>query len=435
MPSSIMRSVLSRLAPALCGFALALSADRAAAYDTTCHLNYPIVMSHHWSMTRLCGKAGEATNTAGCVVTDPAELALPPRTRSPYDPALKRDEAVYYHRYYSKAIIDKLATDCGNRVFLSDKPAFASYAERARSLRNTVLQALAETHADKVVIIGMSQGVQDARYLIAELPVSDTNPALGAMRDKVAGLASVVGEDGGAESGSLLLDAMYLLNGGNWANTAVLGADLFDAAAFAETSWKRATPAGDVAVLREGCNGSCDLGTLEAKWKTTLHSIVNLSTKYMKPNLAQTYSFVNAWSALLAYVGAPDASFLVRVTPAEEANNGVRYLNYQGAIRTPYAGWNLQTLTTWSLIDAAVGPNDSHVSVQNQRFTNGAANFANVKLMAGSPLGRGYHHMWFSGRDDALYGPGAGYREPAPYNGSSAEFYGQLTRDLKSRGL
>src|SRR5690606_1234293 len=127
---------------------------------------------------------------------------LPPRRVNASDPNLVRTSAAEsYHRYYSKEIVAGLEA-CGNRVFLSDKPPYASYQVRARSLRATVLEALAQTGAEKVIVMGMSQGVQDARFMVAQLPVDDRRPSKGWMRNKVAALVGMAGEHAGAESRS-----------------------------------------------------------------------------------------------------------------------------------------------------------------------------------------------------------------------------------------
>lgn len=418
----------------------ALSASGAQAYDASCKLKYPIVMSHHWGMKRMCGSASADSTAPGCVESQAEKDAkLPPLIENAFEPGLRRDKADRYYRYYSKAIVDRLRNDCGNQVFLSDKPAFASYEVRARSLRNTVLHALAQTGAPKVILIGMSQGVQDARFMTTELFVSDEDPSLGSMRSKVAAVVSVVGEDGGAESASLLLDALYVANGGNWEDPSALGA-LFDEADASEVHWTRSVllPNGQanlMNVLAEGCHGSCDLPDVESKWRTLLGSMVNLCTKYMRPSAIQSYTFSSAWAGLRAYVGFPESSWSERVTPAEEASNGVRYFSYQGAVRNGYYGWDAQSLLTFTAISAIAGLNDTHVSVTNQRFASSAPNFANRKLMYGAFGSRGYHHMWFSGRDDELYGPGVGSREAYPYDGSSADFYAQVARDLRNAGL
>ncbi len=81
------------------------------------------------------------------------------------------------------------------------------------------------------------------------------------------------------------------------------------------------------------------------------------------------------------------------------------------------------------------GANDGYVSIDAQTLANPAANFEHIKTLNGQSLSRGYHHMFLTGRNDALYAPGEGWREAAPYNGDAAGFYQQVARDLKARGL
>ena len=167
------------------------------SHDASCKLRYPLVLSHHFSMRPLCASTAPASGPASCMnsedyqrycavkTTDaqgqpacdawrvPAEEEdLPPRNINATDPTLQRD-ARGFHRYFSKEIVDMLRGTCGNAVYIADKPAYASYEVRARSLRNTVNQALAGEQAQKVILVGLSQGVQDARYMTAVLPVSE----------------------------------------------------------------------------------------------------------------------------------------------------------------------------------------------------------------------------------------------------------------------
>ena len=62
-------------------------------------------------------------------------------------------------------------------------------------------------------------------------------------------------------------------------------------------------------------------------------------------------------------------------------------------------------------------------------------NFEHIKTLQGPFWSRGYHHMFYTGRNDGLYVPAPDAREAAPYNGNTADFYQQLARDLKARGL
>lgn len=432
------------------------------AVDTQCQLRYPIVLSHHWSARLICSNKAPATGAASCVQAEdydtycaqktldaqgqpacatwrvPADEAdLPPRNVNATDPTLHRDVSSY-HRYFSKAIVERLRGTCGNAVYIADKPAFASYEVRARSLRNTVNEALAREHAQKVIVIGMSQGVQDARYMVAKLPIDDQRPDLGTMASKVAALVSLVGEDGGAESASLALDVLSLSNQGNWADYAPAIALIGDQAVN-DTTWQRTVNGQPVYVLSEQCRGAeCDVGT-EARYQSALHSLHDLAPQHMRPTLLQqTPSAVAKWQALENYLGIGHTRWLDEVPPALEANNGVQYIGYGARIQNWQAAWGgpfTQDFLFFAGIALGSGANDGYVSTRNQLFANPAANFHQVKTLDGSLLGSGYHHMFFSGRNDALYAPRPWAQEAAPYKGSSADFYQQVARDLKARGF
>jgi hypothetical protein len=76
------------------------------------------------------------------------------------------------------------------------------------------------------------------------------------------------------------------------------------------------------------------------------------------------------------------------------------------------------------------------VTVKSQSFTFAMGdNMQHVKTMSGSRWGSGYHHMYFSGRNDALYGPVSKRQEAGLYQGSSADFYQKVIRDLVSAGF
>jgi hypothetical protein len=457
---------------------LALPREGRAAGES-CKTRYPIVLSHHFGVRKicdiprmtpeLCEQVEEAKNCRNWVnghCTDwrvpETELDLPPRNVNlhvaPGTPALARDMAGF-HRYYSKDIVTRLRTGCMNAVYLSDKPAFASYEMRARSLRNTVLQALRETQAAKVNIIGMSQGSQDARWLVAKLAVDDHDPSKGWMRDKVASISTVVGEDGGTGAASLFLDAVYVLNhpaGGParpWSDPTALeqsNPPLWTEQAISDTLWRIAGSNPPIYVLTEGYTpGQYNL-TKSQKYATYLHPYVDLSMKYMAATDLQGATFQQSWNELCTFVGkAPNDRFWSNVvTRADEVNNGVKYFSYAAKIRNwDEARWGsgaeyLAFLTMW----ATLGDNDGYVTVAAQSFTskeyNGLGlplgcypNFHHVKTMAGSVFGRGYHHMFFGGRNDELYQPAAGLREPSPYGGSSADFYEAVAAQLKAANL
>lgn len=440
--------------------ALALTvAKPAVAYDASCHVNVPIVLSHHWGARQICSNTAPTSGAAACVNAEDyskycvaksvdangapvcnewkvtaAEEALPPRNVNATDGTLTRNMSGY-HRYFSAAIVNRLRDTCGNKVYLADKPVFASYEVRARSLRNTVLQALAAEQAQKVIVIGMSQGVQDARYMASKLPVSDDNAALGSMKGKVAAIVSLAGEDGGAESASLLLQSIYLKNNGNWADRT--NVTMWTEADFDNTAWKRTV--GGQTVLSEQCRGSeCDLN-VDQKYAWTLRSSFNLSPPYMRPGSPQSsISYTNSWAGLKSFVGAAENSWLDLIPSASEANNGIQYFNYSAKIRVWYSGWgntNSTDFLLFSAIYAASDSNDGYVGVARQQFANGATNFHNVKTLGGPAWSRGYHHMFFTGRNEFLYTPTAGSREAAPYGGGAADFYQQVAKDLKAAGF
>ncbi|MGC4060781.1 MAG: hypothetical protein QM749_08000 [Aquabacterium sp.] len=434
----------------------------AATLDASCKLRYPIVLSHHFSVKELCPPDAPKTGAASCMAildydrycavktTDaqgqpacttwrvPAdEESLPPRNTNAYDASLHRDVTAY-RRYFSKEIVSRLRDTCGNAVYIADKPAYASYEVRARSLRNTVNEALARENAPKVVLVGLSQGVQDARYMTAKLPVSDTNPALGMMSSKVAALVSLSGEDGGAESASLGLAAFLLLNGGHWEDyqkaSALVGEQPIDDAA-----WKRDSANGGFAyVMGEQCRGAeCDMDT-EARYKSSLNALFNLGTDYMRPSAYQLSAGPTAqWRKLADYLGVDKLRWADVIPPALEANNGVAYFSYGGQIRNWSPAWGgvfSQQFLFFASISLTDGFNDGYVSVKRQRFANPAPNFQHIKTLEGAWWGRGYNHMFFAGMDK-LFTPAANEREAAPYDGDAASFYQQMARDLKARGF
>jgi pimeloyl-ACP methyl ester carboxylesterase len=430
--------------------------------DTSCQLRYPIVLSHHWSARAICSPRAPATGAAACVQVEdydkycarktadaqgqracaewrvpPDEETLPPRNVNASDPSLTRNVSAY-HRYFSKAIVERLRGTCGNAVYIADKPAFASYEVRARSLRNTVNEALAREHADKVILIGFSQGVQDARYLVARLPVDDQQPAKGTMRTRVAALVSLAGEDGGAESASLTLDVLALSNQGNWADVAKAIALTGDQDVN-DTTWKRTVNGQPVYVLNEHCRGpECNLNT-EARYRSALHSLHDLSTQYMRPTQAQQgEASLAKWQPLKDYLGIDHARWSDVIPPSLEADNGVQYLGYGARIQNWQAAWGgtfTQDFIFFASAALSSGANDGFVSVRRQVFANPAGNFQQVKTLDGSILGRGYHHLFFSGRNDALYAPPGWAQEGSPYKGSAADVYQQVARDLKARGF
>lgn len=430
------------------------SSALANASERSCKLKYPVVLSHHWGV-RLC--SGE------CPHEPQDNDILPPRISNMYDNSLSRPNMGQYYRYYSRHIVDRLEKDCGNDVFLADKPAYASYHIRAKSLRNTVKQALAETGAEKVVIIGMSQGVQDARYLASHLYFDDDNPSLGTMADYVGAIVSVVGEDTGAESSSLMLSNLYLSCG--WDNldceVSSDGQDNFLPSAF----WLRdgeQVLTENQPTIKSWIESQQNQNTLPADrtvnhvlYQSYLTSLINLSTKYMNRNNGED-GWVPAWDELLTQADplgtqdhqsdcdqnimwCVDNNFYQNELKTEK-NNGVQYYSYAGKVRNWTSEFNdSDGFLSWLSIAAFwLEASDAYVSMSSQSFADKKdwPNFKHVKTLSGKWLSRGYHHMWFSGRYDHLLAPPkTKNQEPPPYDGGSDDFYEQVMVDLIAEGF
>lgn len=431
----------------------ALHGPSAWALDASCRLQHPIVLSHHWGVRpicldpaatgakacvniedydRLCAVKGVDANgqrTCGQWRVPDEDADLPPRDTNVFDPSLRRDLRGY-HRYFSRAIVDRLAGTCGNKVYIADKPVYASYEERARSMRNTVLQALAETGAAKVILIGVSQGAQDARFLAGALPVDDNDPRKGQMKDKVAAVVTIVGEDKGAESASIQLDVIFLGNGGAWTDHTKTSGLWSDEAA-KPVFWQRSVNGRTQYVLSENCRGAdCDLMTADQRYAWGLHSLANLSTRYMRPSLWQTL-LAFSWNDIKAATGMQHDRWEDQLPRWKEALSGVKYYSYAMAIQNFSELWERPELYYGLRL---LGPNDGYVTIDSQALDNPAPNFEHIKTLTGSPKGSGYHHMFATGRNDRLYQPAPVYREAWPYNGDAASFYQQIARDLKRRG-
>jgi pimeloyl-ACP methyl ester carboxylesterase len=439
-----------------------LLSSTAWAFDASCKLKYPIVLSHLWSTGPICPDASK-TGALSCEQvqdynrycaqksTNPStgerkclqwrvpddEADLPPRDYNVYDRTLVRDLRANM-RYFSKAVVDKLKTTCGNKVYIADKPPFASYEVRARVLRSTVLQALRETGAAKVNLIGVSQGVQDARYMAMALPVSDAQPSGPKMGSKVASIVSLVGEDGGTDSASLGLDLTFAASLGNWSAPPAEVINTI-AKAVSEGSWKRRDQAmNQPGVLVEQCRqaAECDLSAAMTRYRWFMRAAVNLSVEFMKPTLTQelTTKVVWGWDGLRRFVNEPYRRWADVVSPQAEAASGIRYMAYGAVLRAPHPAWS--GWPTFLGVTLTSGENDSNVSLQHQMFSNPSPNFENLKVMRGSLLSKGYHHTFFTGHNDPFYSPVLPEdQEPAPYGGGSAAFYHQLARDMQARGL
>lgn len=431
----------------------------ALALDTRCQLQYPVVLSHNWGMQRICKAptssegtpceqfedfarycADKATHPDGSpwcklwqVPDDEADL--PPRDRNVADAGLTRQLRGHY-RYFSRPIVDRLSQTCGNRVYIADKPPYATNAVRARSLRGTVLQALRETGAPKVILIGLSQGVQDARYMSAVLPVDDADPLGERMASRVAAVVSLSGEDGGAEAASLQLDAIYISTLGRWSDQAKAYGDWNNADVDAGL-WKRSGDPDGPRALIEGCRGSdeCAISTVDQRYRWYLRSVTDITTAYMRPDLTQRLGVLGPmWSSLRQFIGKTERHWEEVVPPRlEAASTGVRYFSYAAGLRQWSDG--LEFPEVYWAITLTAGMNDGFVSVDRQRFQRPGMASEHIRTLNGQYGGSGYHHMFFSGRNDALFAPRPTLRESAPYQGSSADFFQQMAMDLRQRGL
>ncbi len=430
-----------------------LQASDALAADASCRLRHPIVLSHHWGVRAICPDPALTGPRACAEVEDYERLCavkgvdakgrrscgewrvpdedadLPPRDTNRFDPSLKRSLRGY-HRYFSRAIVERLSGVCGNQVYIADKPIYGSYEERARAMRNTVMQALAETGADKVVLIGLSQGAQDARFLAGAMPVDDHDPAKGRMADKVAAVVSIAGEDQGAASADIQLDVMFLSNGGDWTDPSRTGG-LWRDEASKKLFWTREVDGRKRHVLSEDCRGAdCDLATPRQRYAWGLHSLAILSTRYMRPSLLQK-TFTLGWGGIRAATGMKHDHWEAALPRAAEASHGVKYYSYAMAIQRFRDSWDRPELHYALLLS---GRNDGYVTVASQMLDQPAPAFEHIKTLSGSPEGSGYHHNFATGRNDRLYQPLPAHREAPPYDGDAAGFYQQIARDLRQRG-
>lgn len=423
-----------------------------------CRVNYPVVLTHHWGIKALCQSApdeacdrlvpakycqqwqwDEEGQDQDCLSwrVPENELDLPPRNDNLFEPSLQRDVSGYY-RYFSQDIVQRLSQECGNHVFIADNPAFSSSLVRAQSLRNTVLQALDSTGADKVIVIGMSQGSQDARLLTqltvdnGELITSDgaikpTNVAM--MASKVAAVVSIVGEDKGSWSASLFLNTMYVQR-------------------YASRDWQWQDYKHNI-IWQLGKNKLMSglwqneeheyvlsENQLEAQteadiFQQFLASNIVLTKKYMT---GEAYSWVNweqSWDELTRAADLNDRNWN-RVSPlSKEQMNSIAYYSYAAEVH----GWNNdwgQSHFIAGLVELLEGKHDGYATVESQTLSKGKQH---EKTMSGSPQGSGYHHMFFSGRNDQLYGPLESEQERGLYRGSSADFYQQIMINLVVAGF
>lgn len=439
-----------------------------------CQLKYPIVLSHHFGLRSICPDSWtpdecmtrEGDNVAkycagwsddeGCLEwTLPTDEAhLPPRINNLFDPNLKRtSDIAQYHRYFSKEIVDRLEA-CGNDVYIADKPAYGSYQLRSASLRRTVMQALQETGADKVVILGTSQGVQDARFMTAVQPAELNNPAAGSMKKHVAAVVGFAGERLGAEIATIGISSMTLINysyGEGWIdpeagaffwdfeegeklNTDLMWRDVGNTTTDAELF-------DQPLVLTEGYDindpAEYDLD-LNMQFRSFLSGLTVLSSQYMQRDF---YKDEQAWDALRDALGLTEFGWEDLVNANNEACNGVDYFSYSARIRNwDYTYWG--DATFYLGVTALYGKNDGYTTMDSQNLGNigypkcadGKSNFEHIKTMDGNIFSHGYYHNFFTGRNK-YYGPETTWlQESAPYKGNAADFYVQVMKDLIERG-
>jgi hypothetical protein len=473
----IVKSKMHKLA--LLGLSVfCLSSVQAAEQ---CKVSYPVVLTHHWGMKALCQSApdeecdrlvphkycqqwqwDEAGQDQDCLswrVPDD-ELDLPPRDHNLFEPRLQRDVSGYY-RYFSQDIVQRLSQDCGNQVFIADNPAFSSSLVRAQSLRNTVLQALDSTGADKVIIVGMSQGSQDARML-TQLSVSDgqlvtstvanspinvndstntnvnesanVNANSDVMASKIAALVTVVGENKGSWSASVFLNTMYAQRyfSRNWQwhdyeNNLIWQLGKKE---LMTGLWKNDSNDFVLSENQPKVQTEADI------FQQFLASNLVLTKKYMT---GEAYAWVNwaqSWDELRNAAGLTESNWHVGLPTSQELSNSVAYYSYAAQVHDWNKDWGQSRLIT-DLVELLEGKHDGYATVVSQSFqTQVLQNSAqHVKTMSGSTQGSGYHHMYFSGRNDALYGPKAAEQELDLYRGSSADFYQQIMTNLVSAGF
>lgn len=446
---------------------MAISAD-------SCQLKYPVVLSHHFGLRTICPASwtpaqclqregdnvakycADWDDDAGCQQWHlPAdESHLPPRIDNLFDPNLKRTSNIAgYHRYFSKAIVDRLE-QCGNEVFIADKPAYASYQLRSASLRRTVLQALDATGAEKVVIIGASQGVQDARFMAAVQPVDPAQPQLGNMGKHVAAIVSLAGEHRGAEIATIGITGMYFTNyryGDGWLdpdNGAYFWSFEEGQSLNTDLQWREVGSTTTDAelfqqplVLTEGYDPNnpmeYDLDRT-MQFRSFLHGLAALSSQYMRTDYPRKEA---GWDALRDVLGMEETRWSELVNAENEACNGVGYYSYSARIRRwDYKFWG--DATFYLGVTTFFGANDGYTTMASQNFdkigydacADGKSNFEHIKTLDGHPWSHGYYHNFFTGRNPH-YGPKAPWlQERAPYKGDAADFYEQVMRDLIQRG-
>ncbi|QUM76953.1 hypothetical protein HWV00_12270 [Moritella sp. 24] len=451
----------------LVGLGLTLLCSFGANSAVQCRVNYPVVLTHHWGMKALCSSAtdeecdrlvpakycqqwqwdelGQDQDCLSWRVPD-KELDLPPRNYNVVEPSLQRDVSGYY-RYFSQEIVQRLSEDCGNQVFIADNPAFSSSLVRAQSLRHTVLQALDNTGADKVILLGLSQGSQDARML-TQLSVDDgefiasnvsestvinsdieNSDAKNSMASKVAALVTIAGENEGSWSASVFLNTMYAQRHmtKNWQwhdydNNPLwqLGKNQIMAGL-----WKNENSHYVLSENQRAVQTEADI------FQQFLASNLVLTKKYMTGKAYSWVTWEQSWDELRRAAGLNEMYWNQLLTPSLELLNSISYYSYAAQVH----GWNKawgQSLFVANLVTLLEGKHDGYATVKSQSLSGDKQH---VKTMSGSPKGSGYHHMFFSGRNDALYGPKEMDQELNLYRGSSADFYQQIMTNLVAAGF
>lgn len=426
-----------------------------------CRVSYPVVLTHHWGMKPLCASApdeecdrlvpgkycqewrwDEVGQDLDCMSwrVPHDELDLPPRNYNVVNQSLQRDVSGYY-RYFSQDIVQRLSEQCDNQVFIADNPAFSSSLVRAQSLRHTVLQALESSNADKVIIIGMSQGSQDARMLTqlavdsGQLIIPDDSSAVSRsddenrMASKIAALVTVVGENEGSWSASVFLNTMYaqryLVRDFSWSNYESNLLWQFGKNKVMAGLWKNERGEYVLSEMYLKAQTEADI------YQHFLASNLVLTKKYMTGEAYSWVSWEQSWDELQAAAGLSGEHWNIVLPTLQEGPNAISYYSYAAEVH----GWNKdwgQSRFVANLVTLLEGKHDGYATVRSQSLQGHGQH---VKTMSGLSKGSGYHHMFFSGRNDALYGPKEENREPDLYRGSSADFYQQIMTNLVHAGF
>ncbi len=321
------------------------SRDPVPVLGENCRLKYPLVLSHHW---------GVEWRPGGDAAADPTpNPELPPRNNPPDSPELRGRDTGGFYRYFSSDIVERLR-DRGVTVYIADKTPFTSLEERARQLRGTVLRALQETGAEKVNIVGHSQGCQDSRYMISNLRRFDpgdpgyNGPQDFPMGEKVASWTGLAGE----VEGTIISDLALWIFDTSW--------DMHESNIMESAPPSMQNPGGR--------------NILKEKFR---QSLVSLTPGYMKNEFSAT------------------------------DYPGVYYQSYAARIRRPRPEWG-GTRPYWFLLKLTGGGNDGYTTVESQSY-------GELRGVLEGPAGScGVHHMFFTGRPGKVYAPD-GYMSAADF--------------------